>query len=227
MRSQELWRAEPGEGGESGWVPATERPGRIANTAIWLLLAVISVLFLLFLVAFISRAQLDDWPSLTGFGAPLADFRPLWLNSLLLLAASLALVDARRALAGANRQRLMLGILLAGAFALLFLIGQLRLWQLFEATGYALDANPASSFFYLLTGLHGLHLMGGLLVWGFLLGQLLALDQQQLPGHHFASSLQLCARYWHFLLLIWLLLFLVLTRTPETFRAIAAFCGLG
>ena len=227
MRAFSAHRADAGDSADGSWPPAADRPERIASTAIWLLLAVISVLFLLFLVAFISRAQLDDWPSLTGFGAPLADLTPLWLNSLLLLAGSCSLLLARRALAAADHQRLILGILLAGAFALLFLIGQLRLWQLFEATGYALEANPASSFFYLLTGLHGLHLLGGLMVWGFLLGQLLALDSKALPGRRFAGSLKLCARYWHFLLGIWLLLFLVLTRSPETFRAIAAFCGLG
>jgi len=227
MRSQTVWRSEPGDAGDSRWSSPGGNARQIASTAIWLLLAVIGVLFLLFLVAFITRAQLEDWPSLVAFGAPLADFTPLWLNSLLLLAASLSLIFAQRSLAEADRNRMLLGVLLAGAFALLFLIGQLRLWQLFEASGFSIDSNPASSFFYLLTGLHGLHLLGGLMVWGFLLGQLLALGTSGLPGAGFAGSLRLCARYWHFLFAVWLLLFLVLTRTPETYRAIAAFCGLG
>ena len=47
-----------------------------------------------------------------------------------------------------------------------FLAGQLMVWWQLGSGGYAVDANPANSFFYLLTGLHGLHLMGGLVAWG-------------------------------------------------------------
>jgi len=90
---------------------------------------------------------------------------------------------------------------------LTFLVGQLFAWQQLNAAGYYLAANPANAFFYLLTGAHGLHLLGGLValaltadkVWrGFEVNQV-------------RLSVQLCAVYWHFLLALWLVLFTLLT----------------
>jgi cytochrome c oxidase subunit 3 len=58
------------------------------------------------------------------------------------------------------------GLFVGGACTILFLLGQLMAWQQLNASGYFLASNPANSFFYLLTALHGLHLLGGLWVWG-------------------------------------------------------------
>ena len=57
------------------------------------------------------------------------------------------------------------GLIAAGAFSFGFLAGQLWAWQQMDAAGYFVAANPAYSFFYLLTAVHGLHLLGGLWVW--------------------------------------------------------------
>ena len=58
------------------------------------------------------------------------------------------------------------GLLAAGLFAFAFLAGQLMVWRQLAAAGYFLTANPANAFFYLITALHGLHLLGGLVAWG-------------------------------------------------------------
>ncbi len=80
-------------------------------------------------------------------------------------------------------------------------------------------SNPANSFFYLITGLHGLHLAGGLVVWAR------AATWMGRGGERARLFLcvELTARYWHFLLLVWLALFgLLFTGTPSILQII---CG--
>ncbi|MNG22739.1 hypothetical protein D3C84_1072590 [compost metagenome] len=73
-----------------------------------------------------------------------------------------------------------------------------------------------------MTGLHGVHLLGGLVAWG----RTLVKFRQRMPLAQLSASVELCAIYWHYLLGLWLVLFALLTSTPETYQAIAAFCGL-
>ncbi|MDX1723273.1 MAG: cytochrome c oxidase subunit 3 [Pseudomonas sp.] len=202
--------------------PAGADRAHTAKVGLRLFLVVVSSLFLLFLVAFIIRAQVPDWLPLTEPLAPLAHTGALWLNSAALIGASIALQWARVAARRGNAQATLAGFALGGVLAIVFLLGQLWVWQLFAAWGYFVASNPANSFFYLLTGLHGLHLLGGLVAWGKTLGKLL----RHAPLARLASSVELCAIYWHYLLGLWLLLFALLTSTPETYEAIAAFCGL-
>ncbi len=212
------WSQEP------GGLQATEAGdrARTARTGLRLLLVVVSALFFLFLVAFIARSQVADWQPLTEPLAPLANPWPLWLNSAFLLGASVALQWARLAARRNQPGATLAGFALGGVFALAFLLGQLWVWQRFAAWGYGLSDNPANSFFYLLTGLHGLHLLGGLVVWAWILAKLL----RRQPLARLGPSVELCAIYWHYLLALWLVLFALLTGTPETYQAIAAFCGL-
>ena len=58
------------------------------------------------------------------------------------------------------------GLLVGGAFAFMFLVGQLLAWRQLDAAGYFLPANPANAFFYLITGVHGVHVLGGLVALG-------------------------------------------------------------
>ena len=202
--------------------PAGADRAHTAKVGLRLFLVVVSSLFLLFLVAFIIRAQVPDWLPLTEPLAPLAHTGALWLNTAALIGASIALQWARVAARRGNAQATLAGFALGGVLAIVFLLGQLWVWQLFAAWGYFVSSNPANSFFYLLTGLHGLHLLGGLVAWGKTLGKFL----RHAPLARLASSVELCAIYWHYLLGLWLLLFALLTSTPETYEAIAAFCGL-
>ncbi|MDP3816946.1 cytochrome c oxidase subunit 3 [Pseudomonas sp.] len=211
-------------GPAGGWQddPAGIDEARTARVGLRVLLAVISSLFMLFLIAFILRSQVPDWQPLTEPMAPLAQPWALWLNTAFLICASIALqwarVSARRGQAKATVTAFSLG----GGLAIAFLAGQLWVWQQFVAWGYFVASNPANSFFYLLTGLHGLHLLGGLLAWAIILSKLLL----GVPLAQLSNKVELCAIYWHYLLGLWLLLFALLTSTPQTYEAIAAFCGL-
>ena len=72
-----------------------------------------------------------------------------------------------------------------------------------------MQSNPASAFFYLLTGLHAAHLLGGLWVWSKTSFRLF----REEASHELELSVQLCTTYWHFLLLLWVVLFALLANT--------------
>jgi cytochrome c oxidase subunit III len=105
----------------------------------------------------------------------------------------------------------------APSSTLAFLAGQLAAWAELSASGFLLAGNPADSFFYLLTGMHGLHIAGGLVALGAVAPGLwrrsvhvntYSSRNQRLDGHCNVQSpdilrLDLCAMYWHFLLFVW------------------------
>lgn len=196
----------------------------IQKTALWVFIAIVSVVFLLFFITFITHTQYPGFQALAGQPwSPLANTTPLWMNTLLLTTSSfaihLALIAARRNLPNAA----IVAMLVAALFAVQFMLAQLWLWRQLNGMGYSLTSNPANSYFYMLTAIHGLHLLGGLAV-------LLRTGLLFLRGVTLASvqaSLELCTIYWHYLLALWLVLFALLASSPETYNAIAAMCGLG
>ena len=113
---------------------------------------------------------------------------------------------ANRTLNGQCRRWRRAGTVVLAGVGLLFLAGQLLLWQQYQAAGYYLAANPANAFFYLLTSLHGLHLVGGVLACARVAGQ-------RTEPSRIAHNIGLCAIYWHFLLLVWVLLAGLLVST--------------
>lgn len=187
---------------------------RGASTALWLFIAVASVLFTLFFVAYAMRMdQAPDW-------APIAMPWQLWLSTALLVAGSGLMHLAGSAAQAQQPQLTRLWLVGGGLAAAAFLGSQLWGWQALIDQRVMLGGNPASSFFYVLTALHGLHVLGGLVAWS-VAAQALVLPRAELPGA--AWRIRLCARYWHFLLLLWGALFGVLTSlTPEIVRWI---CG--
>lgn len=212
------WSRDP------GGVQASEGADRrqIARVGLRLFLVVVSSLFFLFLFAFIARSQMADWLPLTDPLAPLANLWQLWLNSAFLVLSCIALQGARMAARQARLDATVIGFALGGVFAIAFLVGQFWVWQQFVAWGYFVASNPANSFFYLLTGLHGLHLLGGLIAWSIIVAKFL----RRVPLAQLSVSIELCTTYWHYLLGLWFVLFALLASTPETYEAIARFCGL-
>jgi cytochrome c oxidase subunit III len=224
------------QGGEHGAAIAY-RPGVPAKTALLFFLAVVSVFFLLFCVTYVSRTQYGDFQPLAGAPwLPLERTALPWVNGLLLALASLSLQlashfshlslsaeAAGKTQTGLWRRKGLHGSLaLTGLFSLGFILGQLQLWQLLSLQGFVIDSNPANSYFYLLTALHGLHLLGGVLA----LLRLMFVFHRRRESDAFALGLRLCAWYWHYLLLVWLLLFALLSASADTYNLLAALCGL-
>lgn len=172
-------------------------------------LAVVSSLFALFVSAYLMRMQVADWAQLP---APTL----LWVNTGVLVLSSVALHYAQVAARRGQMEAVVDGLMAGGLFAVAFLVGQLLAWQQLNAAGYFLAANPANSFFYLFTGLHGLHLLGGLVALGMTVDKVWrGRDVSQIR-----LSVQLCAVYWHFLLALWIVLFTLLTPWVGDFAAI-------
>lgn len=188
--------------------PVENSPGRgviatsPAKIGLLSFMAVVTSLFALFLSAYLMRMKLGDW-------RPLAEPDLLWLNTGVLVVASAAFQWTSNAAKRAQLPTVKFGLVAGGLCTTLFLFGQLAAWQQLNAGGFFMASNPANSFFYLLTALHGLHLLGGMWVWGRTTGRVLT-------GADVRSvrlSVELCTVYWHYLLLVWLLLFALLLST--------------
>jgi cytochrome c oxidase subunit 3 len=165
-------------------------------------LAVATSLFALLISAYHMRMMGEDW---TRLAVP----RVLWLNTAVLILASIAMQRTRVAARWGQLDRVKNGLIAGGVLSFSFLAGQLWAWQQMDAAGYFLTANPAYSFFYLLTAVHGLHLLGGLWVWGRTTAKVL----RGVEVGKVRLSVELCTVYWHYLLLVWLVLFAVLLHT--------------
>jgi len=201
--------------------PDPQGPARVALRFI---LGIVGILFFLFIITFLSRSQYPDFQALAGPPwQPFTDTSRLWFNTAVLACASiamqLALVSARRGSLNAA----VAAVSAAVFFTLGFLFAQYQLWLYLQGMGFYLNTHPADSYFYVLTAVHGLHLMGGLVVLAYVVFRVwYDGDPSSLGG-----PLQLCATYWHFLFGVWLVLFALLTSRPETINALAALCGFG
>ncbi len=223
MKATDYGNSGGGDGSaRSHWrEPGGDIAARSAKTGLRILMAVISSLFFLFIVAFMIRSQISDWEHLSAPWKPLADPWLLWLNTAMLILGSISLQWARVSARYGNSRRAAEGLILAGIFTFAFLGGQLWVWQKLVNLGYYMAGNPANSFFYLLTGLHGLHILGGLVAWF----RTTLKAWRGVPTQQFSDSVELCAMYWHYLLALWLVLLGLLTSSPETYAALARFCG--
>ncbi len=165
-------------------------------------LAVATSLFALLISAYHMRMMGADW-------ATLALPKVLWLNTVVLILSGVAMQWTRNAAQSGQIDRVRTGLIVAGVFTFAFLAGQVWAWQQLNASGYFLTTDPAAAFFYLLTALHGLHLLGGMWVWG----RTTAKVSRGVEVDKVRLSVELCTVYWHYLLLVWLVLFAVLLQT--------------
>jgi cytochrome c oxidase subunit III len=184
-----------------------EQPGDVgalksspARIGLWIFMAVVTSLFGLFLSAYAMRMHHGvGWCHLTIPNI-------LWVNTVVLIAASIALQFASLAVGRGQRLTAHVALIVGGALSIAFLAGQVAGWQQVGPSLYFIQGSPAIAFFYVLTIAHGLHLVGGLFVLGRsamrFAGGAELIDLRQ--------SLQLCSIYWHFLLLVWLVVFAVL-----------------
>jgi cytochrome c oxidase subunit 3 len=166
---------------------------------LWIFMAVVTSLFSLFISAYAMRMHVGAWCHITIPNI-------LWVNSLVLVGASIAMQRARWAADHGARDGAGSALVVGGMLSLAFLAGQLMAWQQVGPSVYFISGSPAIAFFYVLTTVHGLHLIGGLLV----LGRTTARFAAGAELIDLRLSLQLCAVYWHFLLLVWLVVFAVL-----------------
>lgn len=174
--------------------------GRPASrTGLYLFLAVITSMFLLFSISHQMRASYPDWKAVTE---PVI----LWFNTGVLVLASISLQLARNTVLRASYSAMRFNLLAGVLLTVFFIGGQLLAWRQMLDAGFYAASNPANAFFYMFTAVHGLHLLGGL--W-FLSGA--ARRAVSAPeDKELVMRIGLCATYWHYLLLVWMLLFYLL-----------------
>jgi heme/copper-type cytochrome/quinol oxidase subunit 3 len=168
-----------------------------ARLGIRLGLISLAMLFLGLIGAFIvQRAATAEWPPAgVRLNLPLGA-----INTAVILGSSAALAAALRSSRRAQAEGARLGILLGGGLALLFLgIQALQYYWLVTNFGQTLRSSPFGTYFYCLTGLHGLHLLVGVVWLCFLM-----MGRRQRP-----LSIEICGTYWHFVTLIWAVLFVI------------------
>ena len=188
-----------------------------AETGIWVVVAAISMSFAAFTSSMIVRQGASaDW---LHFQLP----RVLYANTLILLGSSLTLeLTRRRVLAvlaipttlrhsSADARALLSNgiywLYVTGALGLIFILGQFLAWRNLVAQGLYLATNPSSSFFYVFTALHGVHLLGGIAGLAYVLRKLTR-SKTDIAMH--VRSFSAFSIYWHFMDILWVYLLLLL-----------------
>jgi cytochrome c oxidase subunit 3 len=173
------------------------------------LLVSISMLFVTIGVAYHQRAKTSaHWQHIHV--PPL-----LWLSTALILASSWTLELARGAFQRKNSLKYARWLELTVAIGVAFLTSQMFALRELAAQGFYLRQNPHSSLFYVLTAVHGIHLLGGMAALGYLLikasvrPEVVLFDFRRQRGRAAVAAL-----YWHFLTGIWLCLFVCLLFWP-------------
>ena len=129
----------------------------------------------------------------------------LWLNTLALIASSFTLERARRLLSRLNLSGFRKLWTVTTGLGALFLIGQLVAWRQLVAQGVFMASNPASSFFYIFTAAHGLHLLGGVGALLYVLVRKFENTRIALP-----TAAEIASYYWHFMDGLWVFLLALL-----------------
>lgn len=188
-----------GSGGEGGAGREAALPLNTAQVGLWALLATLSMLFAGFTSAYLIRRAGSDW-------RPISLPTILWFNTALQVSSSITMEVARACMRRWRMEALKGWLLATTLLGLAFIIGQLFAWQQLAAQGVYVPTSPHSSFFYMLTGVHGVHLLGGLLALVYALSR--AWRFRWTPAE--SNGLDLCATYWHFVDGLWVYLFLLL-----------------
>jgi cytochrome c oxidase subunit 3 len=182
-----------------------DRPGEPARTGIWVGLSAIAMTFAALTSAlYVREGAATDWHHIVL--PPI-----LYFNTLALIASSVVLEVARRRVAAFMRgddpvrSKPMLWLQMSMLLGLVFVVGQYLAWLNLRSQGLYLPTNPNSSFFYVFTGVHVLHVLGGL---GGLTRVILKFRSTTNPLRR--STLDATSYYWHFMGLLWLYLLLVL-----------------
>jgi cytochrome c oxidase subunit 3 len=194
--------------------PALTSDTNTSETGMWVVVAAISMSFAAFTSSMIVRqGSSADW---LHFQLP----RVLYVNTVILLGSSLTLELARRRVVAIRarlphssadaRSLLSNGIYwlyVTGALALIFILGQFLAWRNLAAQGLYLATNPSSSFFYVFTALHGVHLLGGITGLAYVLRKLMG---SKTGSAMHVRSFGAFSIYWHFMDILWVYLLLLL-----------------
>ena len=193
-----------GNGGGGGQDdPASRYFSKQARLAMWMLLAAVLMMFTALTSAYIILSSSESW-------RPISIPRMLWLSTGLIITSSFTFQLARKNLREGDDAKYQRWLLLTALLGLGFVASQLLAWRQLVAQGIYMANGQHSMFFYVLTGAHGIHLLGGLLGLAYLLlrtwnklGKSKALAKRR-------AAAEAVSLYWHFMDGLWIYLFLLL-----------------
>jgi len=184
-------------------LPRRPNSGKGSESGIWIALFAVTMSFAAFTSALFIRQASTDW---THIAAPPV----LFVSTAVLLVSSLMIEMGRHGFDGKPISQIEergKGLVLLTAtlvLGLAFVGGQYLAWRELAAQGLYLATNPNSSFFYLLTGVHALHVLGGIAALAYLLAQLAARSSVR------RNLVNGVVVYWHFMAALWLYLLVVI-----------------
>lgn len=187
-----------GGGGGNGWDPNSDV--QRYKLGVWIGIGGIVMLFAAFTSAMVVRSGLSgDWRAIDLPGI-------LFLSTAVLLISSASIEKARRSMWRDENAGLKHWMAVTAGLGALFLATQLAAWRQLASGGVFVATNPGSSFFYLLTAAHGVHLLGGLLTLGYV--TLRVWRPAYWPTR--AAAVEAAALYWHFMDGLWIYLLVLL-----------------
>ncbi len=174
-----------------------------AKLGVRTIMVVSTVIFSLFVVSYADRMLIHDWKSLSEPWL-------LWINTGVLILTSIIFHKTKILAENNEFEKTKNSLFIIGFLTFAFITGQLLVWQHFVNLGQFASTNPANAFFYVLTALHGLHILGGLYFWAKVTTGLVKNNFNVTKLKH---HIELCAIYWHFLLIVWFVLFGLMVAT--------------
>jgi cytochrome c oxidase subunit III len=190
-----------GQGGRGSGGPSNSPlPIGAYRIAIWIAIASISMLFLALTVVMVARAvESNNW-------VHTAIPRLLYFNTLVLITSSFTFELSKRALKREATTQFVRWLYLTTGLGVTFIAGQLVAWRQLASQGIYITTNPSSSFLYLLTAAHGLHLLGGILALLYLVFR----THKIILNPRKRIAVDIVAIYWHFMDGLWIYLLVLL-----------------
>jgi cytochrome c oxidase subunit 3 len=194
-----------GDDGNGGGDNRSKRPGSSRPSAkryyTGMALAIVSILMFFMALAsafLVRRGTSNDW-------IPVHLPPILWINTLILLSSSATLELARRRLGQSDFSGFRKLWVVTTALGGFFLLGQLFAWRQLAAQGVFIASNPASSFFYIFTAAHAVHLFGGIAALFFV-----SLRKFERARISLSAASEITSYYWHFMDALWVFLLALL-----------------
>jgi len=166
---------------------------------VWLFIVSIVMLFAALTSAYVVKQSDGNWLNFSLPGI-------FWITSAIIVTSSFTMHFALLSAKNDNFSRLKIFLIITTLLGLAFLFGQYQSWKQLVAMDVFFVGNPAGSFLYVLTGLHGIHIISGIIFLAMVI-----ISSFRLKVHSKSMlKIEMCTTYWHFLGGLWLYLFLFL-----------------
>jgi cytochrome c oxidase subunit 3 len=190
-------------GGGGDEIPVRFSPARY-RIGVWAAIGSILMLFVALTSSYIVRsASSDDWHRI-----PVP--KVMWLSTALLIVSSVTIELSRRSLKHRHNAAYSRWLANTVVLGVGFVVSQLIAWRQLVKQGAYMATNPYNSFFYLFTGAHGLHVLGGLCALAYLVFATRGVATSVVGELRRAGAADAVAIYWHFMDVLWIGLFLLL-----------------